>query len=304
MVMTGVSYVGILENYYSCEKELNNELSAIVLEADDDAQTTNASNATDNANNEIINPNKKQQFIQRAQKLIETLKGYISRAIDGLSQMLQNAWQTNYGFMKEIQDAEKKWNPIKEPIQIINYNYREDIDNFLYRPLKTIQNEISRCINVLANWRNMPEDHILKLSDEERTKKVLEMVNAPNEITNFGQYYRWLKSEFRRDKVTQTIKGTDVKKYMDLINAYNNKRQDVININNNLKNSVNRTKATLDQVMRSENVEDNEKASLMKYSTSLSHLLNLCTNIYTTVMRLHTEYSLNCRAIVRKLYAK
>ena len=304
MVMTGVSYVGILENYYSCEKELNNELSAIVLEADVDAQTTNASNATDNANNEIINPNKKQQFIQRAQKLIETLKGYISRAIDGLSQMLQNAWQTNYGFMKEIQDAEKKWNPIKEPIQIINYNYREDIDNFLYRPLKTIQNEISRCINVLANWRNIPEDHILKLSDEERTKKVLEMVNAPNEITNFGQYYRWLKSEFRRDKVTQTIKGTDVKKYMDLINAYNNKRQDVININNNLKNSVNRTKATLDQVMRSENVEDNEKASLMKYSTSLSHLLNLCTNIYTPVMRLHTEYSLNCRAIVRKLYAK
>lgn len=304
MAMTGVSYVGILENYYSCQRELDMAISEIAMEVDEDKQTTDASNATDNANNEVVNPNKKQQFIQRAQKLIETIKGYISRALDGLLQMLQNAWQTNYGFMKEIQEAEKKWKPIETPIQIINYNYREDIDNFLYRPLKTIQNEITRDITALANWRNLPNDHILKLNDEERVKKVLEMINAPKDITNFGQYYTWLKTNFRRDKVTQTVKGNDVQKYMRLINEYNNKRRDVININNGLKNAVNRAKATLEQVMRSDNVEDNEKSSLMKYGAALTHMLNLCMNVYTTVMRLHTEYNLNCRAIVRKLYAK
>lgn len=267
--------------------------------------TVNASNATDNANNTITDNKKQNNLLVKAKKLIDTIRGYIQKCIDSIIHMLQNAWQTNYGFMSEIKDAEKKYTPITEPIQIINWNYKKDIQGFLYRPLNDLQTEINRAISSLANWRTISSDNVISMDDSDRLKYLFEKIlKAPRDITNFNQYYLWLKKEFRGDKVTQTIQGYEVKSYMTKIEQYNNMKRNVVDINNKLKSQVNQTNSTLQQLMRSPNIEDKEKTSIMRYSRAISQMLNMYMNTYRVVIRLHTEYNLNCRAIVRKLYVK
>lgn len=308
--MISISYSDTMKLYSAFEADIDRIYydQGVVFEASSGTvsdSTVNASNATDNANNTITDSKKQSNLLAKAKRLIDTIRGYVQKCIDTISQMLQNAWQTNYGFMSEIKDAEKKYTPVTEPIQIINWNYKKDIQGFLYRPLTDLQTEINRAISSLANWRTISSDNIISMDDSDRFKYLFEKIlKAPNDITNFNQYYLWLKKEFRGDKVTQTIQGNEVQFYMTKIEQYNNMKRSIVDKNNKVKSQVNRTNSTLQQLIRSANIDDREKASIMKYSRAIIQMLNVYMNTYRVVIRLHTEYNLNCRAIVRKLYVK
>ncbi len=306
-----ITYSSIIESYELCADELRKLELDVATEAEGtsvDRSTVQASNATDNANNTLDDKTndpaqRNMAFKEKVKKIIDTIRGAVMAIIDKISQLVTNLMLTNKGFLKEMEEARKMYKVV-DSLQVINWTYPNNPDQFLMTPLNLLGGEIKRQVANLSHFENIPEDSILLMNETDRTQAILRLIKAPSDVTNVSQYYLHLRTQFRGKKQEQTIPGTMADQYMAIIQNYDRKKTAFIQTSKSIKMMVDNTNSTLQRVANNSNAEPEVKARVLKMANALINMVNIYSTLAVLANRMYGEYIINCRTIVRHLYQK
>lgn len=268
-------------------------------------QSAAQSEKTDQANNTMTTSavNETQDNVEKATNEGEKILKMIQNRHASTLKVLNNTWTSNEKFLEEFGNYQNQYKQLDQ-VTLINWSYGHNADQYLIDKLTQLRAVITRNAGYLNNWQNIPSDALIAQSGKALDKALISAMGAPSSIETPHEFMGHLRTQFRGKKSQKTYRGDMVNQYVNEIRSFAKTKTSYSQNINSAERLAKSIQSSAQNLMRSNNFSDQDKATILKYQRNLNRMLALYVNMIYFVYRLATEYILNRRVLVTKLFEK
>ena len=224
--------------------------------------------------------------------------------------MAQDQAKNSNQIQKTSEDPQELLKQFDEKVKtiqdtVINWTYAHDPTRYLHPKVLRTKMVLEKNLQYLTgiSIRENPKDSVLNMNRQELEESVLRQIGAPSTTVKYSQFVAWTQGQFRGKKAERQLDSTDAKLYLRQMQAFEK-------IDTQLKKDLNDADALINrlrtarQYMVSSRAPIQEKQSILSKMNRIGKLFVMYLNMLQMMYRLHVEYVLNRRAILRRLYQK
>lgn len=270
------------------------------------SKTARASSATDFAN-DAINQKKPadqetvQESLKKYDDKVSALKEKAEQLKKGTLAFVSTADKGNQEFLKSI---ERDGYKLQESITVVNWSYQHNPQRYLHtRVIKLRQILEANIRDIQKSKEELPEDSLLECTYQALEEKCMKLIGAPSSVTRYKEFVTWTQTQFRGRKAERTIPNSEAQKCVQAMNEYA-RLQNVINQDiNEITRCINTMNAKVRGTLSNSMTDDQTRQTMLKRVDRCCKLFTMYMAHVNMVYRLHTEYILNRRAVLKRLYA-
>lgn len=265
------------------------------------------SDKTDNANNTMTDKSdaetsdNNQDFIDQAQANSDKAMKVIERIHAKVNKLLTNTLDDNEKFIEQYTTSGYK---LQDELTVVNWSYGHNAENYLHSKVAKLRAILTNNANYLGSWQNIPVDALIKQKGKALDKELVGELGAPSSIDSLKEFQVHMQQQFRGRKSEKNYRGemaegflNDIRNFAKVKTTYS---QDISAAERICKSALSKCSG----IMRGTNYSDEDKKMILKYQRAIYRILiSYCNLIYFTY-RLYTEYILNRRLLVQRLYQK
>lgn len=292
----------VIEHDLSFFDEMDAAMEVLTL-----SRSAAQSEKTDNANNSLTQKSaadasdNNQDFIKQAQSNTDKAMQVIERTHAKVNKLLTNTLAENEKFIEQYTTSGYK---LQEELTVVNWSYGHNAENYLHSKVAKLRAILTNNANYLGSWQNIPDDALIKQKGKALDKELVGELGAPSSIDSLAEFQVHMQQQFRGRKSEKNYRGemaegflNDIRNFAKVKTTYS---QDISAAERICKSVLSKCNG----IMRGTNYSDEDKKMVLKYQRSVYRILvSYCNLIYFTY-RLYTEYILNRRLLVQRLYQK
>lgn len=263
------------------------------------------SNASDQKEEEIkaTASDPLQASLQKADAMGKKLLDTINRLHNQTFKFLQSTWQGNENFIAQYNDMAQNFRQV-DAITVINWSYGHDMEQYLHAKVVKLRAIVTTNINYLGNWQNIPEDAPINKEKTAMIQQLLHEMGAPSAVDSESEFMGHLRTQFRGRKSEKMYNGAMAEKMMQELRSFAKTRSVYTQDIQSAERLAKTANTTMQAQLRNSNFQDSDRTMLMKYYTAVCKMLTLYVEMIKFVYTMETEYILNRRAIITRLYEK
>ena len=243
-----------------------------------------------------------QELLKQFDEKVKTIQDAKSKVGQRLTALVMTTKEGNQEFLKAVNANAFK---LQNAITVINWTYAHDPTRYLHPKVLRTKMVLEKNLQYLTgiSIRENPKDSVLNMNRQELEESVLRQIGAPSTTVKYSQFVAWTQGQFRGKKAERQLDSTDAKLYLRQMQAFEK-------IDTQLKKDLNDADALINrlrtarQYMVSSRAPIQEKQSILSKMNRIGKLFVMYLNMLQMMYRLHVEYVLNRRAILRRLYQK
>lgn len=248
-------------------------------------------------------PKTPQDFIKEFENRVNAMKGKAKEVEDRIGKLIQSADAENQQFLKNIKTQEYK--ETEGPIEVTNWTYGHNPQRYLHQKVIKLKSVIDSNIRELRKDATALSDQsILEKTAADMEEIVVRQMGAPSAITSYKEFSLWLQTQFRGKKATRQLGSEMIQPCVSAMQDFSHSaatfKNDIGAVDNMLRAMSTQVRSQLNNT----DIHDTMKQKLLKRVDRLNKLIVMYLSCIVLSYRLQTEYVLNRRAIMRRLYQK
>lgn len=190
-------------------------------------------------------------------------------------------------------------------VTVVNWSYNHEPMRYLHGKVIQLKSVIEHNIGYLTEMRDPPpRDCVLQCKMQEIEETLLRSIGAPSSATRYSQFVTWTQTQFRGPKRERQLKGSDAQKYLQEIKIYEDAGKKLTQDLREVEDAVKRITAIIRPKIRDPKAAYNDIAQYLQKVDRLGKMFTIYTGYTQLTYRLYTEYILNRRAALKRLYQK
>lgn len=267
------------------------------------AQSSKTDNANNNLNQNQANDTQdnNQNYIDQAERNGEKAMQVIERIHRMTNKLLTNTLDENEKFIDQYTNSGYK---LQDELTVINWSYGHNAENYLHGKVAKLRAILTNNANYLGSWQNIPDDALIKMKGKALDKELIGELGAPSSIDTMKEFQVHLQQQFRGRKSEKNYRGemaegflNDIRNFAKVKTTYS---QDISAAERICKSVVSKCTG----IMRGTQYSDDDKKMVLKYQRSVFRIMSAYLNLVYFYYRLYTEFILNRRLIIQRLYQK
>lgn len=248
-------------------------------------------------------PETPQDFVKEFETRLNEMKQKKEQVNERILKLIQSADAGNQEFLSNIDKQGYKL--VEQPVEITNWTYGHNPQRYLHQKVVKLKGVIDANIREMRNPAdNLSENSILELNGHAMEENVVRQMGAPSAITTYRQFSVWLQTQFRGRKSVRQIAPEEANKCASLMQEYSHV-QGIFRTDIGAVDTMIRAMAThVRPQLSSTGIDGVMKQKLLKRTDRMNKLISMYLSSIVMTYRLHTEFILNRRALMRRLYQK
>lgn len=289
---------------YVCPSHLERAFEADEIKMPSMSQSNKMSQNTDFANNKISKTKvdeetSPQEFIGKLEEKIKFVRGRAATTKTSITNIIKTADRANKEFLEGIRDSE----PV-ESVQLMNWRYGHNPDKYLHKRVIVLRQVLEKMIrDIRKSNEELGENSILVKGASGMEEPVMREIGAPSSITTYREFVSWTQAQFRGRKSELTYHSSDASKFIKDMQQYSRIVRVIVQDLAEVDRLLGLLQNQLRGQLASEVVDYQLKQTYIKRMDRCAKIFIMYLNMITMTYRLHTEYILNRRAVLKRLYA-
>lgn len=240
-----------------------------------------------------------QQWIEEYEARIKAVQIARNKVADRLAGLVRTTIQGNADFMKNLKQSGSK---PQETVTVTNWMYAHDPNRYLHAKIVRMKQVMdTNCQEIIATENK--EGVVLVMNRGDLEEAIMRQIGAPSNVERYTQLMSWIQTQFRGRKAEMHLSAQDINKYVRQMEDFTKVETQLKGDLANVDRAIQMINAKVRNQLNSSTVSAQEKGRIMKRVNHMGRVFAMYNNMVYMIYRLHVEYVLNRRAILKRLYA-
>lgn len=240
-----------------------------------------------------------QEWIKEYEAKVKAIQTSKEKVSERLITLVRATVQGNADFIKNLEQSGSK---PQESVQVTNWTYNHDPKRYLHAKIVRMKQVMDRNIQEIVS-QDAKDGIVLAMNKTDLEESIMRQIGAPSSIERYTQLTTWVQTQFRGRKTQVSLSAHDINKYVrqmeDFAKIETQLRGDITNV----ERAINQMNAKVRNILNSSTVQAQEKGRIMQRVNHMGRVFAMYNNMVYMMYRLHVEFVLNRRAILKRLYA-
>ena len=240
-----------------------------------------------------------QQWIQEYEARIKAVQLAKEKAGNRLLSLIRTTIQENAQFMKTLRESGQK---PQETVRVTNWMYAHDPNRYLHAKIVRMKQVMDKNAQEIVATENA-EGVVLVMNKGDLEESIMRQIGAPSTVERYTQLMSWIQTQFRGRKAEMQLSSQDINKYVKQMEDFAKIETQLKGDLANVERAINQINAKVRNLMNSSTVNAQEKGRVSKRLNPMGPVFAMYNSLVYMMYRLHVEFVLNRRAILKRLYA-
>ena len=239
-----------------------------------------------------------QQWIEEYEAKVKAVQLAKQKASDRLVTLVRTTIQGNIEFIKNLKQNGSK---PQESVDVTNWTYAHDPKRYLHAKIVRMKQVMDKNVQEIVATENA-DGVVLAMNRGDLEETIMRQIGAPSSIERYTQLMSWIQTQFRGRKAQMSLSAQDINKYVRQMEEFDKIEAQLKSDLANVDRALNQMNSKVRNILNSSTVNHQEKGRVIKRVNHMGRVFAMYNNMVYMMYRLHVEFVLNRRAILKRLY--